>query len=103
MNDMQSKQTFSIDQLQLEILAELIIRQMERRLSFTQNRWIDTDEVNGYAIKVAISRYNPGGVEPMISHRIEKIAFHFGCCKNVKPKLKKLLNKYQALLKFIQD
>ena len=53
--------------------------------------------------KVAISRYNPGGVEPMISHRIEKISFHLDGCKHIQQKLKKLLDKYHALLQSIQD
>lgn len=42
---METKQTLLIDQLQLEVLADLIILRLEKRLLANEERWISIQDV----------------------------------------------------------
>ncbi|MBS1595809.1 MAG: helix-turn-helix domain-containing protein [Bacteroidetes bacterium] len=42
---METKQTLLIDQLQLEVLADMIIRRLEKRLLANEERWISIEDV----------------------------------------------------------
>ena len=53
--------------------------------------------------KIIKGNDNPGGVEPIIAARIEKIQFSMNSCKYTQAKLKALLSEYQSLFQLIQN